>query len=60
MRGLSSLLQDFLFEPQKVHERADRVLEFDIGIVRNLKNSSKEKFMGFGQLMTGEPEQEQR
>jgi len=47
LRGLNNLFEDFLLEPQKVHELADRILEFDIGIVRNLKKFFKGKIHGF-------------
>jgi len=47
LRGLNNLFEDFLLEPRKVHELADRILEFDIGIVRNLKKFFKGKIHGF-------------
>lgn len=38
LHGFSELLQDFYLHPQEVHELAERVLSFQIGIVEGLKN----------------------
>jgi hypothetical protein len=46
LRGLNNLMQDFLLKPNKVHELADRIVEFDIGIIRNLKKMFKGKLHG--------------
>ena len=46
LRGLNNLMQDLILEPDKVHELAERILEFDITIIRNLKNLFKGRIHG--------------
>jgi len=38
LHGFTELLQDFYLHPKEVHELAERVLTFQIGIVKGLKN----------------------
>ncbi len=46
LRGFTEILQDFYLHPREVHKLADRILDFQIGIVRNL-GKFKEKIHGF-------------
>ena len=46
LRGLNNLMQDFLLEPRKIHELAYRILEYNIGIIKNLKITFKGKIHG--------------
>lgn len=46
LRGLNNLMQDLILEPGRVHELADRVVEFDLGIIRNLKKLFKGRIHG--------------
>ena len=46
LRGLNNLMEDMVLEPGRVHDLADRVVEFDIGIIRNLKKLFKGRIHG--------------
>jgi hypothetical protein len=46
LRGLNNLMLDFILEPEKVHDLADRIVEFDIAIIRNLKKLFKGRIHG--------------
>jgi uroporphyrinogen decarboxylase len=46
LRGLNNLMQDFLLEPKKVHELADKIVEFDLDMIRNLKRLFKGRIHG--------------
>ena len=46
LRGLNNLMEDFLLHPDRVHDLADRVVEFDLGIIENLRKRFKGRIHG--------------
>jgi uroporphyrinogen decarboxylase len=47
LRGLTNLMQDFILEPARVNELADRVMDFDVRLLRNTSRRFKGKIHGF-------------
>jgi hypothetical protein len=47
LRGLNNLMQDFVLDPAKVHNLVERILEFDLGIITNLKRLFQGRIHGY-------------